>query len=137
MFALGRNSRTCSEEWKPPNRPPQGVWVSTFRRKIATRRVAPVTVFLLESYLGTVGEPDLVELASRLSSAAESVSREGEPVRYLHSTYVPMDETCLHFVEASSAAAAERFARHAALSFDRVLEARTAVAIESEVEEER
>ena len=70
-----------------------------------------MTVFLLESYLGTVGEPDLVELAGRLSSAAESVSREGERVRYLHSTYVPTDETCLHFVETSTAAAAERFAR--------------------------
>ena len=95
-----------------------------------------MTVFLLESYLGTVGEPDLVELAGRLSSAAESVSREGETVRYLHSTYVPTDETCLHFVETSTAAAAERFARRAELSFDRVLEARTAVAIRSEVEEE-
>lgn len=96
-----------------------------------------MTVFLLESYLGAVGEPDLVELAGRLSSAAESVSREGEPVRYLHSTYVPTDETCLHFVETSTAAAAERFARHAELSFDRILEARTAVAIGTEVEEEQ
>jgi len=43
----------------------------------------------------------------------------------------------LHFVEASTAAAAERFARHAELSFDRVLEARTAVAIRSQVEDER
>jgi hypothetical protein len=96
-----------------------------------------VTVFLLESYLGAGGEPDLVELAGRLSSAAESVSREGEPVRYLHSTYVPTDETCLHFVETSTAAAAERFARHAELSFDRILETRTAVAIGTESEEER
>jgi hypothetical protein len=96
-----------------------------------------VTVFLLESYLGAVGEPDLVELAGRLSSAAENVSREGERVRYLHSAYVPTDETCLHFVETSTAAVAERFARHAELAVDRILEARTAVPIGSELEGER
>ena len=69
-------------------------------------------------------EAELGDLVERLSEVAQALSQDGLRVRYLRSTYVPEDETYFHFVEASTAAVAERFARRAELAFDRILEAR-------------
>jgi hypothetical protein len=85
-----------------------------------------VTVYLLEAYVPGSSGADLTDLAARLNEAAEAVVREGLWVRYLRSTYVPDDETCFHYVEAASPSAAERVARCAEVSFDRILEARSA-----------
>ena len=85
-----------------------------------------MTVYLLEAYLPDLTEADLGDLVERLGEAAHVLSQDGLPLRYLRSTYVPEDETCFHYVEAPSAAMAERFAQHAELSFDRILEARNA-----------
>jgi hypothetical protein len=93
---------------------------------VAGRSVAVVTVYLLEAYMPRSSEPDLVDLAERLSEMASALSLGGLSVRYLRSTYVPEDETCFHYVEASTSSVAECFARHAELSFDRILEARNA-----------
>jgi hypothetical protein len=85
-----------------------------------------VTVYLLEAYVPGSSAADLTELAEHLNVAAEAVLQEGLQVRYLRSTYVPEDETCFHYIEVASASVAERFARSAELSFDRILEARNA-----------
>ena len=71
-------------------------------------------------------EAGLADLVERLNEAAQAMSQQGLGVRYLRSTYVPEDETCFHYVEASTASLAERFAEHAELSFDRIVEARNA-----------
>lgn len=71
-------------------------------------------------------EAEFSDLVERLSKAAHALSQDGMRVRYLRSTYVPEDETYFHFVEASTAAVVERFARRAELTFDRILEARNA-----------
>ena len=71
-------------------------------------------------------EGDLANLAERLSEVAHALSEDGLPVRYLRSTYVPEDETCFHYVEAPTAAEAERVAHRAELPFDRLVEARNA-----------
>ena len=95
-----------------------------------------VTVYLLEAYLPGSSSADLADLVERLSEAAQALSQDGLPVRYLRSTYVPEDETCFHYVEASTASVAQRFAQRAELSFDRILEARNAtVATASDPEE--
>jgi hypothetical protein len=85
-----------------------------------------VTFFLLEAYLPGSSAGDLVALAERLSDAAHALSKGGMPVQYLRSTYVPEDETCFHYVEASTASIAACLAERAELSFDRILEARNA-----------
>ena len=85
-----------------------------------------MTVYLLEAYVSGSSGADLTELAERLNVAARALSQAGLQVRYLRSTYVPEDETCFHYVEAASPSAAERLARNAELSFDRILEARNA-----------
>jgi len=97
-----------------------------------------MTVYLLESYLPGLSETDLADLVERLNDAADALSEDGLRVRYLRSTYVPEDETCFHYVEASTTSAAERFAQRAELSFDRILEARNgAVSSASDVKEGR
>ena len=93
---------------------------------MAGHNVAVVTVYLLEAYVPGSSGADLSNLAERLTEGAKALLREGLQVRYLRSTYVPEDETCFHYVEAASASAAERFARCADVSFDRILEARNA-----------
>jgi hypothetical protein len=60
---------------------------------------------------------------SELIEAAKSVVREASGVRYIDSIYVPDDETCFHVFEGPSAAAVQEAARHAALPFQRVVEA--------------
>jgi hypothetical protein len=108
------------------------VWVSAFRREARRRSVDGVTVYLLEAYLGRSQSGELAGIAKRLRESAQ-----GQPVRYLRSTYVPADETCFHYVEAPSVSAAEALARRAQLSFDRVLEAQSAaVSSESDSKEE-
>lgn len=87
-----------------------------------------MTVYLLESYMPGSSDADLVSLAERLTEAMHALAQDGLPVRYLRSTYVPEDETCFHYVEASTAADAERVAQRADVPFDRLLEARNAAA---------
>jgi hypothetical protein len=83
-----------------------------------------VTVYLLEAYMPGSSEAEFGNLVKRLSEVANALSEEGLGIRYVRSTYVPEDETCFHYVEASTAPIAKRFAQRAELSFDRILEAR-------------
>ena len=94
------------------------MWLPTFRREVRVPSVGGVNVYLLETYLARSQAASLKHLQERLRDAAQ-----GQPVRYLRATYLPEDETCFHYVEAPTAAAAERFAEHAQLAIDRVLEA--------------
>ena len=55
--------------------------------------------------------------------AAERLTGEGTPVRYLSSIFVPEDETCFYLYQAASADGVREAARRAALPFDRVIEA--------------
>lgn len=55
--------------------------------------------------------------------AAEELSREGTPVRYLRTIFVPEDETCYLLYEAVSAEAVRAAADRAEFRFERVAEA--------------
>ncbi|HZE06081.1 MAG TPA: nickel-binding protein, partial [Solirubrobacteraceae bacterium] len=52
--------------------------------------------------------------------AAEQLSSEGTPVRYLHCLLVPEDETCFYLYEAAVPEAVDAAARRAGLVFERV-----------------
>ncbi|MGH3072376.1 MAG: nickel-binding protein [Gaiellaceae bacterium] len=81
--------------------------------------------FLVELY---ISRSDLLAAesgAERARLAAEELTREGKPVRYLRSIFVPEDETCLSLYEAATADAVHEVARRAALRFERVAEAIT------------
>jgi hypothetical protein len=83
-----------------------------------------VAVYLLEVYMPGSSEADLAQLGERLREVAHAIFQDGLRVRYLRSTYVPEDETCFHYVEASTSSEVELFAHRAGFSYDRILEAR-------------
>ncbi len=77
--------------------------------------------YLVEAYApaGT----DVSGTAERARRAAEDLSREGTPVRYLHPVFVPGDETCFHLFEAESVEAVHDASERAGIQAHRFVEA--------------
>jgi hypothetical protein len=82
-----------------------------------------VAEFLLELYVPRDGRATVDADVDRAGRAASELAREGTPVRYVRSIYVPEDETCFLLYEADSADGVREAARRAGLPFDRVVEA--------------
>jgi hypothetical protein len=79
--------------------------------------------FLVELYVSRVDGGSVETSAAKARSAAEELTREGTAVSYLHSIFVPEEETCCFLFQAVSADAVCEAARRAALPFERVSEA--------------
>jgi hypothetical protein len=79
--------------------------------------------FLVESYVPRSDAAGAERGAERARWAAEQVSGEGEPVRYLCSIFVPEDETCFYLFESVSEGAVRKTAERAALRFERITKA--------------
>ena len=80
--------------------------------------------FLVELYVSHTDAGAVALGAARARAAAEELTREGTPVRYLRSIYVPEDETCFLLYEAGTATVAREAAGRAGLPFERIAEAR-------------
>jgi hypothetical protein len=71
----------------------------------------------------------LVETYTPVSREAETrasfarIAARGGPVRHLHATFIPEDETGFHFVEAPSLDAVREALTVAAVSYERIVEA--------------
>jgi len=76
--------------------------------------------YCLELYLAGGSRTMLEEAAARARAAAESFEARGRSVRYLRSTCLPDDETCLHFFAAASDEDVAEAARRAGLTGDRI-----------------
>jgi hypothetical protein len=76
--------------------------------------------YCLELYLAGGSQAALEEAAGRARAAAESFEARGGSVRYLRSTYLPEDETCLHFFAAASGEDVAEAARRAGLTGNRI-----------------
>lgn len=76
--------------------------------------------FLVEVYVARGAAEDVVSSLDRARLGAQEMTREGMPVRYIRSIFVPEDETCFLVYEAASAEAVHAAARRAALPFERV-----------------
>jgi hypothetical protein len=61
--------------------------------------------------------------ARHARAAAEQLSREGVPIRYVRAMYLPDDETRFHHFEARTPAAVEEASRRAALGRARIVPA--------------
>jgi hypothetical protein len=81
-----------------------------------------VPVFLLESYLPRSAHA-LEKAQESARGATELAARDGVAVRYLRTTLVPGDETCMHLFEADSIEVIEAAAARAGLACDRIVEA--------------
>jgi hypothetical protein len=84
-----------------------------------------VAEFLLELYVSRLDSAAVERSAGRARLGAEELTREGTPVRWLRSIFVPDDETCFFLYEAASAEAVRKAARRAAIPFERVAQAVT------------
>ena len=76
--------------------------------------------YCLELYLAGDSQAALEEAAGRARAAAESFGARGGSVRYLRSTYLPEDETCLHFFAAASGEDVAEAAQQAGLTGNRI-----------------
>jgi len=82
----------------------------------------------LDRYLVELRPPQdgwgaLQGVAAQARAAAEQLSVEGTPVRFLRSIFVPEDGSCLFLYEGPSADAVGEAGRRAALAVERVVEA--------------
>ena len=79
--------------------------------------------YLAELYLPKTGSDGLRETAAQARSAAEELSREGKPVRYVRALLLAEDEMCFHLYEAATAESVHEAARRAGIPVERVVEA--------------
>lgn len=79
--------------------------------------------FLVEFYISREEGAGVGSRSEIARLAAEELTREGTPVRYVHSIYVPEEETCFFLYQAVSADAVREAAQRAALPFERITEA--------------
>lgn len=94
-----------------------------FRVRRGERTFGCVAEFLVELYVSRTDAASVERGAARARLAAEQLTREGTPVRYLRSIFVPEDETCFFLCEAGSVEAVRDTARLAGLRFERIAEA--------------
>ena len=80
--------------------------------------------FLVEQYVARTDHAAVERGAASARLAAEVLTREGTPVRYLRSLVVPEDETCFYLYEAASVEAVQEAALRGALPYDRIAETR-------------
>jgi Protein of unknown function (DUF4242) len=79
--------------------------------------------FLVELYVSREDAAAVESGAESARRAADELTREGTPVRYLRSIFVPEDETCFFLYEASNAVDVIEATRRADLPFERIAEA--------------
>ena len=79
--------------------------------------------YLVEAYVPRSRAQDARSAGRRARLAAERLSSEGMPVRYVRTTFVPDDETCFHFFEAGSEEAVIEVCRRAGIGSARIVSA--------------
>ena len=79
--------------------------------------------YLVELYLPRTGADGLHSAARRARAAAEEMTREGTPIRYLRGIFLGGDEICFHLYEAGSPELVVEASRRAAIPVERVVEA--------------
>jgi hypothetical protein len=80
------------------------------------------TGYLVEAYAPSHQAAVRARTVANARRAAEAMSFQGTPVRYLSSIFIPADETCFHLFEGPSAEAIGEATRRAAIEFDRIVE---------------
>jgi hypothetical protein len=78
--------------------------------------------YLAELYLPRKGSSSLREAATRAHQAADAMTREGTPIRYLRALFLGDDEVCFHLYEAASPDLVREASRRAAIPVERVTE---------------
>ena len=79
--------------------------------------------YLVEVYVPRSHAHEARAGGCRARVAAEQLTGEGMPVRYVRTTYLPDDETCFHVFEAATPAAVEEACGRAELGRVRIVPA--------------
>jgi len=79
--------------------------------------------YLVEAFMPRSHAQEARAAGWRARTAAEELSREGVPIRYVRTTFLPDDETCFHLFEAASHDAIEDVSRRAELGRARIVPA--------------
>ena len=79
--------------------------------------------YLLEVYLPRSRAHEVRAAAHRARAVADALAREGVPIHYVRTTYLPDDETCFYLFEAASPDVVEEAGRRAELGRVRVVPA--------------
>lgn len=79
--------------------------------------------YILEAYLPRSRAHEARATARRARAAAKALAREGVPIRFIRTTYLPDDETCFYFFEAVSTDIVAEAGRRAELGRVRVVPA--------------
>ena len=79
--------------------------------------------YLVETYVPRSHARDARAAGRDVGAAAAELEREGTPVRYVRTTYLPDDETCFHVFEAVSEEAVAEVFRRAGVGSGRIVSA--------------
>jgi hypothetical protein len=79
--------------------------------------------FMVERSLPGIPMDALAAAQKRAIDTAAQMSRDGKPISYVRSAFVPADGRCMCLFEAPDAAAVESLNRSAEIPFDRVIAA--------------
>jgi uncharacterized protein DUF4242 len=79
--------------------------------------------YMVERHLPGFKPEELPSAAGAAKRATEDMTKEGIPVRYLGSTFVPNEERCLCMFEGPSADVVRQANQRAGLPLERIVEA--------------
>lgn len=79
--------------------------------------------FIGEQYLAAEDAEAAAHFADEARAAADQLRREGTPVHYVRSIFIPQDETCIHLFRAGSIDAVRAAVARSSLRLDRIAEA--------------
>lgn len=79
--------------------------------------------YMVERSLPGLSGDQLAAAAAKAKTTAAEMSRQGVPVRYLRSTFVPGENKCYCLFEGPSAQAVKEANERAELPFERIVEA--------------
>jgi hypothetical protein len=80
----------------------------------------PSTCYLAEVFAPHSGLASQQAVAERLDAAVTALASSGERVRYLHSLFVPDEETTFHLLESERPAVVDRALRDAGVEAERI-----------------
>ena len=79
--------------------------------------------YLVERYLPGFSPEQLAAAAGAAKQVTADMSRQGTPIRYLRSTFLPGEDKCFCLFDGPSAEVVQEANERAKLPFDRVVEA--------------
>jgi hypothetical protein len=74
-----------------------------FTVDVVARSRPPADLFLVERYLPAANVDELRAVVARVARSCDELRAAGADLRYLHSTYIPSEDTCFCVFEAASA----------------------------------